>query len=224
MVKSAGISIHVGMINSPHKIHLNQRHLGIDFLPERYRDIPRYSVIRKPEDWYRSFYRFFINVHGYMSFMLNDPKDDGYIYPIDFNEFVKRSTNLKDTLIKFPNKARVFNNILRSQGNAHFVTTYFKEAIDISPDNVFGNIKTLDQFDMSLYEWFYKGAGLDTSINIPIERLDIIEDIFDIKIGHENKTNSKLEIEYTPDVLQELRKTHKKFYDEYNSFNEKDIK
>ena len=215
MVKSAGISVHIGAIESNKLIHVNQRHASINNLPEKYSKLPRYAVIRKPEDWYRSFYRFFFNVAGYMSFMINDPKEDGYIYPIGLNEFVRRSINLKETLIKFPNKARVFNNILRTQSNMHFITGYFTEAIDKD------NPDSLNQFDMSLYEWFYYGCGQETAINIPMNRLDIVEELFDIKIGHANKTSdSKPKEEYEPDVLELIRTTHSKFYDLYNDFDE----
>ncbi len=224
MVKSAGISVHVGLINSDNKIHYNQRHASIDHLPERYRELPRYGVIREPDKWYQSFYKFFINVGGYMSFMLNDPlpandKGEIFIKPIEFNEFVKRSINLKDTLIKYPNKARVFNNILRSQGNIHFVNGYFKEAIDIDKDNIFGNISTLDQFDMSLYEWFYRGCGMHTSTNIPMPKLEDVETLFGIEIGHENKTQTKkANTNYNKTTLKLVKLTHKKFYDEINSY------
>ncbi len=216
MVKSAGISVHKGLINSEQRVHVNQRHASLNNLPEYYQHLPRYSVIRKPEDWYKSFYQFFLGVQGYLSFMLNDPKDpyDGYIYPIDFNEFVRRSINFKDTLLKFPNKAKVFNNLLRSQGNLHFITGYFTEAID--PENQM----SYEQFDMSLYEWFWRGCGADTAINIPMDRLDYVEDLFNIEIGHENKTkDKKIDMDYTDETLALVRETHKEFYDLIDNFD-----
>lgn len=62
MVKSAGISVHFGLFQSENIINYNQRHASIDHLPERYKDFPRYGVIRSPEDWYQSFYKFFVRV------------------------------------------------------------------------------------------------------------------------------------------------------------------
>jgi len=218
MVKSAGISVHSGLINSNNKINYNQRHASINHLPDKYKHLPRYGIIRYPHLWYKSFYNFFLNVEGYMSFMLNDPKDDGYIYPIDFNEFIKRSINLKDTLIKYPNKARVFNNILRSQGNIHFVCGYFQEAIDIDQNNNFGDLNTLNQFDMSLYDWFYRGCGMHTSVNIPMNKLEDVEKIFNIKIGHKNKTLTKTKAKYNKDTLNLVKETHKKFYNEIENY------
>lgn len=220
MVKSAGISVHQGLINSEQTINFNMRHASINLLPEKYKNFERYTVIRKPEDWYKSFYKFFYNVEGYLSFMLKDPlpaDENGIVYlkPLDFNEFVRRSINFKDTLIKYPNKARVFNNILRSQGNIHFITSYFDTAIDIDKDNNFGDLTTLDQFDMSLYEFFWKNIGGDTAINIPMNRLDKVEEIFNIKIPHSNKTKNKIEANYDVDTLKLVRKTHEKFYKIY---------
>lgn len=218
MVKSAGISVHVGLINSDNIINYNERHASIGHIPKKYEDLPRYGVIRSPEDWYQSFYKFFVGVDGYMSFMLNDPLPpdrDGQIYikPINFNEFVNRSINLKDTLIKFPNKARVFNNILRSQANIHFVTAYFTEAIQSDKP------ETLEQFNMSLYEWFFRGCGMHTSTNIPIKKLEDIEDLFNIKIGHQNKTKRKdLDVNYDDETLKLVRETHKKFYQEIEEY------
>ena len=224
MVKSAGISIHRGMIEKNLKINVNQRHASLNNLPEYYQHLPRYSVIRKPEDWYQSFYKFFIGVEGYLSFMLNDPlepNEEGVIFiePIPFNEFVRRSINFKDTLLKFPNKARVFNNLLRSQGNLHFVTGYFTEAI--TPEDPM----SYEQFDMSLYEWFWRGCGADSAINIPMDRLDYVEELFDIKIGHENKTSDKkLDIAYDEETLALVRETHSEFYDLMDNFNPEDPK
>ncbi|RLF26671.1 MAG: hypothetical protein DRN14_06500 [Thermoplasmata archaeon] len=215
MVKSAGISVHVGAIKGNKKIDFNFRHGNIDMLPERYRELPRYAVIRSPEDWYKSFYRFFLGVQGYLSFMLYDPDSKGMLQEIDIDEFVRRSINLKDTLLKYPNKARVFNNLLRSQGNAHFVCGYFKESFNVnSPE-------TLDQFDMSLYEWFFKNAGLDTATLIPMDRLDIVEDLFDISIGHDNKTNiKKRRVRISPEVIGLIRDTHTEYYDTIEEFDE----
>jgi len=228
MVKSAGISVHVGLFQSDQPIHYNQRHASIEHLPERFRDLPRYGVIRKPEDWYQSFYRFFINVSGYMSFMLNDPlpKDKNgeiFIKPIEFNEFVKRSMNLKETLIKYPNKARVFNNILRSQGNIHFVCAYFKESIDLKAVEQ-GDYKSLEQFDMSLFEWFYRGCGMHTSTNIPMNKLSDVEALFDIEIGHENRTETKkVNSNYTRSTLKLVQKIDKKFYHEIENYISEDV-
>jgi hypothetical protein len=224
MVKSAGISIHQGLIDSDQQIHYNQRHASINHLPEKYKELPRYGVIRNPDSWYKSFYKFFIGVEGYMSFMLNDPlppdeKGEIFIEPIPFNEFVTRSMNLKETLIKYPNKARVFNNILRSQGNIHFVNGYFDTAIDISRNNEFGDMSTLDQFDMSLYEWFYRGCGMHTSTNIPMDRLEDVEELFGIKICHENKTKPKnIKTNYNKATIRQVIEVHKKFYDEINEY------
>lgn len=221
MVKSAGISFHKALIKSNQKIHVNQRHASLNNLPEYYRDLPRYTILRSPEEWYRSFYRFFLGVDGYMSFMINDPSEpyDGYIYPIGLNEFVKRSINLKDTLLRFPNKARVFNNILRSQGNMHFVTGYFTEAIDPSDET------TYEQFDMSLFEWFWRGCGADTAVNIPMNNIEYIEGLYDFKIGHENKTpDTKPREEFEPEVLELIRDTHAEFYDLMDAFDPDDPK
>jgi len=217
MVKSAGISIHQGLIQRNALTHVNQRHAHIRNLPEKYSNFPKYMVIREPHSWYRSFYRFFLNVEGYMSFMLNDPKEpyDGYIYPISFDEFVKRSINLKDTLIRYPNKARVFRNLLRSQGNMHFITGYFDS--DFHPDKP----ETMAQFDMSLYEWFWKATGGEQAINIPMSRLDIIEDIFEIKIPHLNKTSDdKPKVIISPETEELIRNNHTKFYDIISKFEE----
>ena len=217
MVKSAGISVHVGLIQSKQTINFNQRHLGVNLIPDKYKKLPRYGIIRSPEDWYKSFYNFFIRTQGYMSFMLNDPKD-GFIYPISFDEFIKRSVNLKNTLITYPNKARVFNNILRSQGNIHFICGYFDSSIDIDNNNNFGDLKTLNQFDMSLYEWFYRGCGMHTSYNTPMSELQDIEKLFNIKIGHENKTKNQEKLNYTKKSLKLIQTSHKKFYDEIKNY------
>jgi len=101
MVKSAGTSIHQALIHADKITHVNQRHASIRNLPEIYQHHPKIIFIREPHEWYKSFYRFFLGVEGYLSFMLNDPKEphDGYIYPITLDEFAIRSINFKNTLI-----------------------------------------------------------------------------------------------------------------------------
>jgi len=214
-VKTAGISAHQGIIEASHdynyKVHVNQRHAHIRNLPIQFQQYPKFVILREPHTWYESFYNFFINVEGYLSFMLTDPKDDGYIYPIDINEFVKRSINLRDTLIKYPNKARVFRNLLRSQGNIHFVTSYFES--DFSPEDE----SSMEQFDCSLYEWFMKPMG--SCIFIPMGRLDIIEKEFNIKIPHANKTKNKKAF-INEETKELIKKTHKKYYELIDSFDE----
>ncbi len=221
-VKSAGTSIHSAIVNAStnydYKVHVNQRHANIKNLPLKYFNSPKYMVIREPHEWYKSFYRFFLGVDGYISFMLNDPKDDGYIYPISPDEFVRRSINFKDTLIKFPNKARVFRNLLRSQAHMHFITGYFEN--DFSPND----LESMEQFNCTLYDWFMRPMGMDC-IFIPMNRLDVIEDIFKIEIPFINKTkDSKPDIEFSPEIIQMIKNNHSDWYDMYNNFNAADLK
>ena len=212
MVKSAGTSVHAGIIDASvsytnYKVHVNQRHAHIRNLPEKYRKYKKYVVLREPHKWYKSFYRFFIAVEGYLSWALNDPREDGYIYPIEPDEFVRRMLNMKDTFINFPNKAKVFRNLLRSQAHMHFVTGYFES--DFHPKDP----ETLEQFDMSLYEWFLKPMG-DNTIPVSMNRLDIIEDEFQIKIPHINATDpSKIDFNFSKDTVELIKETHKKYYE-----------
>ncbi len=220
MVKSAGTSIHAGIIQAStnyknYKVHVNQRHACIHNLPEQYQNFPKYIVIRDPESWYRSFYRFFLGVEGYLSWALTDPGKDEYIYPISPDEFVRRMQNMKDTLIKYPNKARVFRNLLRSQGHMHFVTGYFQS--DFHPEEP----ETMEQFNCSLYEWFWKNAGGNEAINIPMDRLDIVEKLFNIRIPHANRTDpQKPNIKFSPETKQLIREKHKDFYSAIENFDE----
>jgi len=227
MVKSAGTSVHQGIVQSStgyrYKVHVNQRHASIKNLPEKYKENPRIIALRRPEDWYISFYRFFLNVEGYMSFMLTDPlpanaKGEIFLDPLSIDEFVRRSINLKDTLERFPNKARVFRNMLRSQSNLHFITGYFESDFHVDdPD-------TMQQFDCSLFEWFWRGAGGEEAFNIPMDRLDIIEDLFEIKIPHANKTPStKPKQTLLPETIELIRETHKDFYSIIEDFNDEEL-
>jgi hypothetical protein len=211
MVKTAGISFHRSCLDKGHPIHWNQRHIDYTQLPERFKDLEKYIILREPHSWYKSFYNFFLTVEGYMSFMTHDLKDDGYIYPIGLNNFILRSINLKETLTKFPNKARVFNNILQSQGPIHFVTSYFERPIDPKDPT------SLDQFDMSLFEWFWKHAGgWDADHIVPLKNMSKLERDFNINMMHTNKSKKKTDEEITPHTMKIIKKTHKKFYKLYN--------
>ena len=218
MVKTAGISFHQACLQKGHLIHWNQRHIDHTQLPERYKDLDKYIILREPHLWYKSFYNFFLNVEGYMSFMLHDPKEDGYIYPIGLNNFIKRSLNMKETLEKFPNKARVFNNILQSQGPIHFVTSYFKEPINKNNPN------SLDQFDMSLFEWFWEHAGgWEADIIIPMGNMSKLEKDFNISMAHTNKSKKKTNEEIDAHTMKLIKKTHKKFYKLYDKAMKENI-
>ena len=221
MVKSAGISVHSGIIQASneyhYKVHVNQRHAHIRNLPDPYDAYPTFTVIREPGSWYKSFQSFFTGVEGYLSWALNDPKEDGYIYPIEPDEFVKRMINMKDTLIKFPNKARVFRNLLRSQGNLHFITGYFQN--DFYPEDD----DSMQQFDMSLYEWFLKPMGENT-IYVPMNRLDIIEKEFHIKIPHVNKTpENRINFNFSPEVINLIKEVDKEYYKMIETFDENNL-
>jgi hypothetical protein len=221
MVKSAGTSIHQALIHADKITHVNQRHASIRNLPEIYQHHPKIIFIREPHEWYKSFYRFFLGVEGYLSFMLNDPKEphDGYIYPITLDEFAIRSINFKNTLIQYPNKTRVFRNLLRSQANMHFITGYFES--DFSLDKP----QTMEQFNTTLYEWFWKSVGGDDAIFIPMNRLDIAEKLFDIKIQHANKTDvDKPKVEFKKSTIKIIKKFHREFYEMIEDFDENNLK
>ena len=206
MVKTAGISVHQAINESNQPLLFNQRHLSIDCMPQRHRELPRYTAIREPHKWYESFYNFYVAVGGFMSFMLNDLESDGYIHPIDINEFIRRSINLKDTLLKYPNKARVFNNILQTQGQAHFIDTYFESNIDPTDKS------TYDQFNMSVFEWYYNATGCGSATNIPMSHLDDLATIFKIKIWHQNKNEKPQVAKLSLESIELIKKTHSKFY------------
>jgi hypothetical protein len=217
-VKSAGTSIHTAIIeasnNYNYKVHVNQRHSHIRNLPEKYKIHPKFVVVREPASWYKSFYRFFLGVDGYLSWALNDPKDDGYIYPIEPDEFAKRMLNMKEALTTFPNKARVFRNLLRSQSHLHFITSYFEN--DFHPEDS----ESMQQFEMNLYSWFMKPMG-DDCIYIPMNRLDIIEKEFHIKIPHINTTsNDKIDFNFSPEVINLIKENHKDWYQMIDDFDE----
>jgi len=223
-VKSAGTSIHAAIIEASneynYKVHVNQRHVGPTHLPPRFQSAPKYVVLREPHKWYRSFYRFFLGVEGYLSFMLNDPKEpyDGYIYPIPMDEFALRSLNFKDTLIKYPNKARVFRNLLRSQSHLHFITSYLKS--DFHPDD----LETMEQFNTTLYQWFHDNVIDQDTIFIPMNRLDIVEELFKIKIPHVNKTSDKKpKDEFSEGVLDKIKEGHKDWYNMIENFDENNL-
>lgn len=227
MVKTSGTSFRHACVEANKKTDFNMRHLDYKMLPERYSHLDSFIILREPHSWYKSFYNFFINQQGYFSFMIHDPykitgktkyphdiefidPQKATLKPIGLNEFARRSINFKDTLIKYPNKARVFNNILRTQGHAHFITTYFKCAIDKEKPS------TYNQFDMSLFEWFWLHSGGEVADTIaPMNDLSILEDAFKIKIPHVNKTQSVSNEDFDEETLALIKTTHSKFYDLY---------
>jgi len=82
---------------------------------------PRYIILRKPEDWYVSFYKFFSETKGFFSFIIKDRFEDknepeGFREEMsDFDTFVERAMNLKDFFIKNPERLNIVNSILQEQ-------------------------------------------------------------------------------------------------------------
>jgi len=219
-VKTAGISLHSAIIQGSNlynsmKVHVNCRHSPLSQLPKTFKKHPVFLPLRDPIHWYKSFYAFFVNVEGYLSWTMNDPNPDGTISPITPNEFVRRMINLRKTLIYFPNKARVFRNLLRSQSNLHFITSYFKS--DFHPNDE----QSMEQFNMSLYDWFHRPLFDKNTIPIPMDRLDIFEEIIGVEIPHENKTDHvKKDFQFSDEVIELIKSTHGYWYNILDNFDD----
>ena len=177
MIKTAGISVHRGSVKAGHALQYNQRHSHIQTLPDKYQELPRYIILRKPEDWYISFYNFFLPVVGFFSFMLRDDKGD----PVDINEFIFRALNMKHFFKTHKFKRELLNGILNEQETQHFMFTFFTE--QITDANV-------DNYNFSIFDWFWRGTGGDTANVFPMNKKGIkaLEKEFNIKMSHDNKT------------------------------------
>jgi len=207
MIKTAGISVHHGCNKAGHKLQFNNRHNHIHFLPQKYQDLPRYIILRKPEDWYISFYNFFLPVTGFFSFMLRDDKGE----PVDINEFIFRALNMKHFFETHKFKRDILNSILNEQETAHFMFSFFTE--QITDDNAY-------QYNFSIFDWFWKGSGGDNAVVFPMTK-DGLKDLtveFNIELEHENKTeNSEYKkariMDINPEMLQLIKDVDFKYYD-----------
>lgn len=220
MIKTAGSSVHRGIADSGQTLNYNQRHASINHLPERYKNLPRYGIIRSPESWYKSFYNFFVpqlSTNPFMKFMWSDSVN-GQDKILDFNTFVLRSINMKDTLIKYPEKAMLFRDIFELQTTLHFTGGYLDGGLELTPNKKKVKPESLEQFNMSLYEWFYRGVGLHTSTNVPMEHFSDLCRLFGIKELHDNAVKTDLGTNYNPKTLKKLQKTHQKFYKEIENY------
>lgn len=211
MVKTAGTSIHRGIVLAKHKIQFNQRHAHISILPQKYQDLPRYIILRKPEDWYVSFYNFFLPIDGFFSFMLRD--DTGT--PVGINEFIFRALNMKHFFGTHKFKRDILNDMLNKQETSHFIFTFFTEQVT--------DQNTMD-YNFSVFDWFWRGSGGDTATVFPMNENGIksLEKEFNIKMDHENKTeipNEFLDIlpveksDICEEMLQLIRDVDFKYYD-----------
>ena len=219
MVKTAGTSVHDAFLGKGYPISFNQKHLDISCLPDKYRKLPKYTLMRDPESWYRSFYSYYQNTTGFFSFLLRDFDDEGNSALVGINEFIIRCLNLKHTFMRYPKKATMFNNILQQQQTGHFMTTYFENSIDITRE------ESLNQFNMSLYEWFWNHTGMNECIIVPMNKIQDLEKEFDIKLVKSNETPQENIVNdvIVEDVLIKLVNSHIKFYDLisiYNSIDE----
>lgn len=177
MIKTAGISVHRSCVTANHTLQYNQRHCHIGILPTKYIELPRHIILRKPEDWYVSFYNFFLPVRGFFSFMLRDDKG----LPVDINEFISRALNMKHFFNTHTFKRDILNGILNEQETQHFMFTFFTEQI---------TDETANNYDCSIFDWFWRGTGGDTATVYPMTKdgLAALEEEFNITLGHDNKT------------------------------------
>lgn len=215
MIKTGGMSFYRGIRDSKHKVNINQRHYPVRMIPEEYRDLPKYTILREPEDWYLSFYNFF-GPKRVMMYFIGDKKqkDLRMMNPSNYNQFIENSMNLKETLLRDPWRLRLLNTTLRRQGCGNWSSTYILEEPSID------NPSSLDQFDMSLFEWIYLRMGMDRCINIPLSNMKELEEIFDINLEeYVNPTKNKLiEKNYVNnDTKDIIRKVDKKYYELYNN-------
>ena len=214
MIKTAGISVHKGSVKAGHKLQYNQRHCHISVLPHKYQELPRHIILRKPEDWYISFYNFFIPVTGFFSFMLRD--DDGV--PVDINEFIFRALNMKYFFETHKFKRDILNSILNEQETQHFMFTFFTEQIT--------DFNTIN-YNFSVFDWFWRGTGGDTATVYPMNKdgLKKIEEEFNMKMLHENKTEVNPDFppvsvkDINPEMLQLIRDVDKRYYDMFEELS-----
>jgi len=208
MIKTAGISVHHGCTKEGYALQYNQRHCHISVLPHKYQELPRYIILRKPEDWYVSFYNFFLPVQGFFSFMLRD--DEGV--PVDINEFIFRALNMKHFFNTHKFKRDILNSILNEQETQHFMFTFFTE--QITDENA-------GDYNFSVFDWFWRGTGGENATVFPMTK-DGIKDIekeFNITMEHENKTEVVEEYkpittkDINPEMLQLIRDVDYRYYD-----------
>lgn len=207
MVKTAGISVHHGCTKAGYRLQFNQRHSHITMLPQKYQELPRYIMLRKPEDWYISFYNFFLPVEGFFSFMLRD--DNGM--PVDINEFIFRALNMKHFFDTHKFKRDILNSILNEQENLHFMFTFFTEQISDHNSH---------EYNFSIFDWFWRGTGGDTATIFPMNKSGIkdLEKEFNMKMSHENKTEDSeykqvVVSDINSEILQLIRDVDLKYYD-----------
>ncbi len=214
MIKTAGISVHHSCTKAGFNLQFNQRHCHISTLPDKYQTLPRYIILRKPEDWYVSFYNFFLPVQGFFSFMLRDDKG----IPVDINEFIFRALNMKYFFETHKFKRNILNGILNEQETQHFMFTFFTEQI---------TDYNTHEYNFSIFDWFWRGNGGETATVFPMNKEGIkqLEEEFNIKMEHENKTEVNSDIapvtvkDINSEMLQLIRDVDKRYYDMFEDLS-----
>lgn len=213
MIKTGGISFHKSLQKADNVfLQYNMRHAHISMLPQKYAEYPRFIILRKPEDWYLSFYRFFADTQGFFSFILKDMvEEDGKEVEklVNFDTFIYRAMNLKRFFIENPQKADIVNSIIQEQASMHFMMSFFTEVI--SEQNI-------NNFDCTLFDFFWRGTGGETAQVIPMDENmdDLIENIFGFKMGErENITESRITLkkeEIAKETKAIIRVNHELYY------------
>ena len=213
MVKTGGSSVFRSLIDSNVRVDYNQKHYGYQTIPNQYRDYPKYMIVRDPIEWYTSFYNYF-STRRFMHFLFKDEENN----EISLDQFILNSMNMKSTLLRdlwmIPQLASI---VTRHNAGGNFIGSYFTSAL------VIGDLTTFDQFDKSLYAWFYDSMGGDDVTKIPLDNIADLGQIFGIEIDHTNKTEIPDDVQIIPDgTINVIKSIDKKYFDiisEYQPIN-----
>lgn len=212
MIKTGGTSLERTIYNKYPELKeefKNYNHLGVKYIPKKFKELESYSIIRNPIDWYISLYYYFKRKDDKdsINILLKNNKGDYY----SLEEFLKTVFNFKN---KINSNSYLSNQLVLLLANKipskGFIRTHL---IKIN------NQRDYLSYDVSLYEYFFNSFGCDTAINIPLEYIKDFEKILDIgEIKIDNKyEKSEEELKeiknIDPKLLLKIKETHKKFYD-----------
>jgi len=204
-------------------IKFSAEHFTKHLMSSKYKDYTTHTIIREPLSWYKSFYAYHFQIEKIRGRIFNilatklcrNEKDK-----VPFEDFVKKSANLRETLSDEVILKMVLNTKRKNMLKVNYFSAIFEDYTDT--DGI------LKMFDCSLYQFFLNSVEALKCNNIYILGQDLTKLYQDFKLDPalqnkiRNKSFERYKVKNVKKETQDLIKVIEKNL--YNEFNFKESK
>ena len=217
VVKCGGSAIRSSLVkHRPKDIKFTQEHLSIMDIPSEFLNYETYAILREPLSWYRSFYRYAIQLHKPEENKCFNLLAEQLVYdpvkPVSFEQFLRKALYLEDTITD-KNIALMLHKLQKVMpAKPNYFKLIFKDLTNVA------FARTL--LTGTLYSFFIKSVGALEADNIFIlnEDLEDLYGAFKLPTSNRkiNKGKVKANTDISIDLYKELLSREAYLYDKFN--------